>query len=247
MEEFEFCPYCGKKIMKQMEKEKIKIKVVDLTKTYLMGEQSVEAIRGISLEIKNNEFVSIMGPSGSGKSTLLHLIGGLDRPTTGKIMVDGIDLTRMNEYDLAEYRLKKIGFVFQQFHLMPTLTVKENVELPMVFIGMSKEEREKRIDEILDSIGLKHRKNHLPSELSGGEQQRVSIARAIANDPDIILADEPTGNLDTMMGKQVIEVLQDLHRRGKTIVLVTHDEDIAKHAEHTYHLKDGKILEVEGI
>ena len=199
-------------------------------------------MRGLTLEIKEGDFVAVMGPSGSGKSTAVNMIGCLDIPSKGKIYLDGEDISLMTESDLAQIRGKKIGFVFQQFNLIPTLTALENVALPMVFQGYEKEERIKRASDLLKLVGLEERMNHRPTELSGGQQQRVAIARALSNDPQILLADEPTGNLDQKTGKEIMNLLFDLHREGKTIVMVSHDAKLAEHAKRVELLIDGKIV-----
>ncbi|MEM7826836.1 MAG: ABC transporter ATP-binding protein [Candidatus Aenigmatarchaeota archaeon] len=220
------------------------IELKDVWKIYQMGEVEVHALRDVELKIKKKEFISIMGPSGSGKSTLLHMIGLLDRPTKGNVYLDGIDISKLNDSELARIRGKRIGFVFQFFNLYPTLTAKENVELPMVILERNKEERKRKALELLKIVGLEKRAEHLPSQLSGGERQRVAIARALANEPDIILADEPTGNLDTKAGLEIMEFLDRLHKDEKvTIIVVTHEPQIAKYTERTLHLKDGKIVE----
>lgn len=206
-----------------------------------MGDVKVEALRGLSLDVKKHEFVAIKGPSGSGKSTAVNMVGCLDIPSTGKILLDGEDISLMGESDLAQIRGRKIGFVFQKFNLIPTLTAMENVMLPMVFQGTTAEDRQKRAKELLTMVELGDRIDHRPSELSGGQQQRVAIARSLANDPEVILADEPTGNLDSKTGKMVMFFLKKLHKTGKTIIMVTHDDKLAKHADRIEHLIDGKI------
>ncbi|MBT4824064.1 ABC transporter ATP-binding protein [Candidatus Woesearchaeota archaeon] len=218
------------------------IKISDVWKIYHVGTVDVHALRGLTLEIKEGDFVAVMGPSGSGKSTAVNMIGCLDIPSKGKIYLDGEDISLMTESDLAQIRGKKIGFVFQQFNLIPTLTALENVALPMVFQGYEKEERIKRASDLLKLVGLEERMNHRPTELSGGQQQRVAIARALSNDPQILLADEPTGNLDQKTGKEIMNLLFDLHREGKTIVMVSHDAKLAEHAKRVELLIDGKIV-----
>lgn len=219
------------------------IKIERVWKTYEMGTQKVHALRGMDFQVKSGEFVGITGPSGSGKSTAMHMVGALDVPTKGKIFLDGKDISKMHESDLAQLRGKKIGFVFQQFNLLPILTAKENVMMPMIFLEKSEEERIKRAEYLLNLMGLGDRMDHRPTELSGGQQQRVAIARALANDPEIVLADEPTGNLDTKTGHQIIELLRKLNKEEKkTIVLVTHDAYVAKYAKRVAHLKDGVIV-----
>lgn len=217
------------------------VKLENVWKTYKMGGERINALQGATLEIKKGEFFAIQGPSGSGKSTAMHVIGALDKPDTGTVHINGKDTSRISEDGLAELRGKTIGFVFQQFNLIPTLTAIENVALPMVFQGKSETERNSVATRLLGEVGLLERKNHRPSQLSGGQQQRVAIARALANDPEIILADEPTGNLDSETGKKVLEMLKGLHKKGKTIIVVTHDDKLASEAETVAYIKDGKI------
>ncbi|HII17160.1 TPA: ABC transporter ATP-binding protein [Candidatus Woesearchaeota archaeon] len=218
------------------------IKLQDVWKTYRMGEVEVHASRGLNLEIKKGEFVSIMGPSGSGKSTCVNMIGCLDIPTKGNIYLQGKDIAHLEESDLAQIRGRTIGFVFQQFNLLPTLTAVENVALPMLFQGTPKSERSKRAEELLTMVGLQDRMYHRPTELSGGQQQRVAIARSLANDPEVILADEPTGNLDSKTAVSILEFFTSLHEEhGKTIILVTHDENVAKNADRIAYLRDGQF------
>jgi len=230
-------------------KEKTGKEIIQLRKVakyYFRGEDNtVKAVDGISLSVKKGEFVAVMGPSGSGKSTFMNLIGNLDIPTKGSIFLDGEDVSFLSESDHAELRGKKIGFIFQQFNLIPNLTVKENVMLPMDFQGAPKWKMEEIAEELLDKVNLSNRINFYPNQLSGGQQQRVAIARALANDPEVILADEPTGNLDTKTSKKVMDFLEALNKEGKTIIMVTHDPDLAKkHAEKVYWLKDGKVEKV---
>ncbi len=220
------------------------IELKNVTKTYQMDDVEVHALKGIDLKIKKQEFVAIMGPSGSGKSTLLQMIGVLDRPTSGKIYLDGVDISKLNDSKLARLRGTKIGFVFQFFNLYPTLNARENIELPMLILELDKKEREIKASKLLKRVGLENRADHLPSQLSGGERQRIAIARALANDPPLILADEQTGNLDSKTGYEIIEFFNKLQEDEKvTVVMVTHEPDIAKYAERTIHLKDGKIVE----
>jgi putative ABC transport system ATP-binding protein len=221
-------------------KEEI-IKLRDVCKDYQMGESVVRAVCGIDLSIKKGDFIAIVGPSGSGKSTMMGLVGALDLATRGEIYLDGRDIEHLGESELAQIRGKKIGFIFQTFNLLPTLTAKENVIIPMMFQNYSREEKENRATELLKELGLEKRMDHLPSRLSGGERQRVAIARALANDPEVILADEPTGNLDSKTGEQVMEILKNLNKQGKTIILVTHNPEMAKQAKKIIKLKDGKI------
>jgi putative ABC transport system ATP-binding protein len=218
------------------------IKLNDVRKVYQMEEVKVQALRGVDLEINENEFVALMGPSGSGKSTLLHMIGCLDRPSSGKIYLNGADISNLNDSQLARLRGKEIGFVFQTFNLYPTLTALENVELPMMIVERNKGERRERALELLNNVGLKDRASHLPSQLSGGERQRVAIARALANDPKLILADEPTGNLDSASGSEIMKTFVKLSESGKTVVVITHDQTIASHAERIVRIKDGEII-----
>jgi putative ABC transport system ATP-binding protein len=219
------------------------IKLENVWKVYYLGKVEVWALRGIDLEIKKGTFLSIIGPSGSGKSTLLNIIGCLDFPTRGKVFLEGEDIQKLSSDELSRIRGKKIGFIFQQFNLLSNLTAIENVALPMIFQGVSERERLKRAKELLESVGLKERIFHRPQELSGGEQQRVAIARALSNDPEIIIADEPTGNLDSKTGKQIMEVLKSLHQKQKrTILVVTHDPQIASYSEEILRIRDGKIV-----
>jgi putative ABC transport system ATP-binding protein len=218
------------------------IELKDVWKIYAMGDVEVAALRGLSLKIYRGEFVSIMGPSGSGKSTAMNMVGCLDVPTRGHVLLDGQDISKLDESDLAQIRGRKIGFIFQTFNLMPGLSALENVMLPMTFQNTPKDIREKKAKELLELVDLGKRLNHRPTELSGGQQQRVAIARSLANDPAVILADEPTGNLDQKTGKEVMEMLSTLHcDEGKTIIMVTHDTDIAKYAERSVRIKDGVI------
>jgi len=217
------------------------IKLDKVKKNFLMGDNLVEAVRGIDIDIKKGDFVAIVGPSGSGKSTIMNLIGALDLANEGKILLEGIDIEKLGESELAQIRGRKIGFVFQTFNLIPTLTALENVMLPMIFQNVEYKKRYERAIELLKNIGLEHRLNHLPNELSGGERQRVAIARALSNNPEVILADEPTGNLDSKRGKEIAEMFVKLNKDGKTIILVTHDMEIAKYTKKIYKLKDGKI------
>jgi putative ABC transport system ATP-binding protein len=219
------------------------IELQEVKKIYQMDGVQTHALRGVNLKIKKREFLAIMGPSGSGKSTLLHMIGALDIPTSGKIILDGTDISTLHESDLARLRGKKIGFVFQFFNLHPTLTAFENIELPMMIIEKEKNVRKKKVKELLKSVGLEHRAEHLPSQLSGGEHQRVAIARALANDPEIILADEPTGNLDTKTEAEIMEFLLKLQEEKQmTVAIITHEQEIARYAKKIVNLVDGKIL-----
>jgi len=212
-------------------------------KVYRLGEVDVPALRGVDLTVERGASLAIMGPSGSGKSTLLHLLGLLDLPTAGRVLWDGQDVTRLRPGELAELRGRHIGFVFQTFNLVPTLTALENVELPLVFIGVPPRARRARAAELLERMGLEGRARHKPRQMSGGEQQRVAIARALAPDPELVLADEPTGNLDSATGRDILALLGEFNRQGKTLILVTHDPDAAATTRHTLRLRDGRIQE----
>jgi len=219
------------------------IKLENIWKIYQLGKVKLTVLKGINLEIFPGNFVTIMGPSGSGKSTLMHIIGCLDTPSQGKVFLKGKDVSQLSQNQLAEIRGKEIGFVFQQFNLLPNLNSLENVTLPMVFQGLPEEKRRKRAETLLCSIGLGNRLSHRPLELSGGEQQRIAIARALANDPEIIIADEPTGNLDSTTGKQILEILVNLHKKEKkTMIIVTHDPNIASYSEEIVNIRDGQII-----
>jgi len=219
------------------------VELVDVWKEYQIGDNIVYALKGLNLKVSEGEFVAIQGPSGSGKSTAMHLIGCLDIPSKGKILLDGINISTLKESDLSQIRGRKIGFIFQKFNLINTITALENVMLPMSFQGMPENEKVKRAKVLLELVELSDRQDHLPTELSGGQQQRVAIARSLANDPDLILADEPTGNLDSKMGKIIMDFLQKLHAQGKTIVMVTHDDHLAQYAQRIEVLKDGTIVQ----
>ena len=218
------------------------ISLKDITKIYKMGEIEVRALDGIDLGIKKHEFICIMGASGSGKSTLMNIIGCLDRPTEGSYFLEGEDVADLNDFQLADIRNKKVGFVFQTFNLLPRMTAARNVELPLVYSGASDKERKKKTNEALEKVDLQDRALHKPNELSGGQRQRVAIARALVNNPNIVFADEPTGNLDSRTGLTIIALFQKLHKEGATIIMVTHEMDIALHADRIIHLKDGKIV-----
>jgi putative ABC transport system ATP-binding protein len=220
------------------------IELKNVEKEYDLESCKLQVLKSINLGIKRSEMVSIMGPSGSGKSTMLHMLGCLDRPTRGKVIIDGIDVSKLNDDDLAKIRREKIGFIFQFFYLLPSLTALRNVELPMTFLGYDSKTKEKRAKELLNMVGLEGRINHRPSQLSGGESQRVAIARSLANNPQIILADEPTGNLDSKSGKEVMDILKKLNKENKvTFIIVTHDPLIAKQTDRVIRLKDGKIID----
>lgn len=222
--------------------KKIVIELKNVFKIYRMGDVEVPALNGVSAQIRAGEFVAIMGASGSGKSTALNMVGCLDIPSKGVVELDGIDITKLTESDLAQIRGKKIGFIFQTFNLLNSISALENVELPMIFQGIPKDRRVKRAEELLKLVELDHRLDHKPTEMSGGQQQRVAIARALANDPEVLLADEPTGNLDSKTGKEIMDLIEKLNKDGKTIIMVTHDDDLGKHAERIIYLKDGKIV-----
>lgn len=225
---------------------KVIIELKNVSKIYKMGEVDVIALDNVNLSIYKGQFVCIIGPSGSGKSTMLHLIGCLDKPTKGKVLIDGKDVSKLNDNKLAEIRREKIGFVFQFFNLYPTLTALENVELPMVIKEVDRKFRRERARKLLEMVGLKGFENHLPSQLSGGQKQRVAIARALANNPSIILADEPTGNLDSNSGEEIIKILKNLQEKeNKTVIIVTHNLNYKKYAEIVIYLKDGKIFKYE--
>jgi putative ABC transport system ATP-binding protein len=220
------------------------IQVSNVHKSFLMGKEAVQALRGVSLDVARGEVVCLMGPSGSGKTTLLNIIGGLEEPSRGHVMVDGEDVVAMAEDKLSEMRLTKMGFVFQSYNLLANFTARENVEVPMALAGLSKRERRRKVEQLLESVGLADRAQHYPSELSGGQQQRVAIARALANDPPILIGDEVTGELDSETGFEVMEIIALLNReRGTTIVYVTHDPRMSKFAGRLIQLRDGRIVE----
>jgi len=226
----------------------IVIWIEDLHKVYKMGTNEVHALRGVSLAVKRGEIVAIMGPSGSGKSTLMNILGCLDQSTWGQYTLDGEDVSKMSDDALAAVRNRRVGFVFQSFNLLPRTTALDNVLLPLIYAGLNPRERRRRAKDILEAVGLEDRVHHMPNELSGGQQQRVAIARALVNEPSIILADEPTGNLDSTSGKEVMEILQRLNQeRGITVILVTHDPRIGHHAQRILHLFDGKVLREETV
>ena len=218
------------------------IDLKDVTKTYASGELSVQALRGITFSIQPGEYVAIMGPSGSGKSTLMNLLGALDRPTTGTYKLDGIDVATLNDNELAKIRLKKLGFIFQGFNLLARTSAIKNVALPLFYAGLSPRARNDAAIQRLKEVGLGDRLTHKPNELSGGQQQRVAIARALVNDPAVLLADEPTGNLDTQTSEEIMGLFQSLNAAGRTIIMVTHDEDIARHAKRIVRVRDGLVV-----
>jgi putative ABC transport system ATP-binding protein len=217
------------------------IDIENITKDYVMGEEIVRALRGVSLQIRRNEYLAVMGPSGSGKSTLMNMLGCLDTPTSGRYEFNGRNVAEMDDDELAAIRNREIGFVFQTFNLLPRATSLRNVELPLIYAGMDPESRVERATQALTDVGLGDRIQHKPNELSGGQRQRVAIARALVNNPSIILADEPTGNLDSKTGEEIMALLEDLYHRGHTIILVTHERDIAAHARRTIRLRDGVV------
>ena len=222
------------------------ISVKNLKKTYLLGGEEVHALDDVSLSIKEHEFVAIIGQSGSGKSTFMNMLGCLDRPDSGEITLDGTDILKCKEKELSVIRNKKIGFIFQQFHLLPKLSALENVELPLIYQGMQTKKRREKAVKALKAVGLEKRMNHKPNQLSGGQQQRVAIARALVGEPYLILADEPTGNLDSRSGKEIMMLLHNLHEEGNTIVLITHDNNVAMEAPRQVQISDGKIIKDSG-
>lgn len=221
------------------------LQLVNVCKSYSEGETGVTAVCGVDFTIHNGEMTAILGPSGSGKSTLLHIMGLLDRPTTGRVYVDSVETSGMSDTEQARIRGKKIGFVFQAFNLIPSLTTVENVELPLLVYGVPARQRREKATALLNRLGMGGRLSHLPNQLSGGERQRVAIARALINDPEILLADEPTGNLDSRTGAEVLRIMEELHQEGKTIIIVTHDENLVRITEKVVRLKDGKIAKIE--
>ncbi len=231
----------------QLKREGVIIRTYDLWKTYIMGDQEIHAVSGVDVEIRKGEYVAIMGPSGSGKSTLMNLIGCLDTPSKGQYYINGSLVSDMNDDELARIRNQEIGFVFQTFNLLPRATALHNVELPLIYAGIKSEDRIERAKNALRQVDLEPRMYHKPSELSGGQRQRVAVARALVNNPSLLLADEPTGNLDTATGNEIMALFERLHQQGNTIVLVTHELDIAMHAWRVIHIRDGKVERDEKI
>ena len=223
------------------------IKIREIGRRYVIGTETIEAIKSVSLDIHKGEFVALMGPSGSGKSTLMNILGCLDTPSKGEYILNGINVSQMSDNQLATVRNKEIGFVFQTFNLLPRYTALDNVALPLVYAGISKKEREDRAKEALFNVGLEKRMDHKPNELSGGQRQRVAVARALINNPSIILADEPTGNLDTKTSIEIMSLMENIHAKGNTIILVTHEEDIAQHAHRIVRMRDGLIEHDESV
>lgn len=233
--------------MENTEKD-IVVECINLRKSYILGEIRVDALRGINMKINRGEMVSIMGPSGCGKTTLLNIIGSLDNPSSGQVLLEKNDISRASEQELTEIRRRSVGFIFQFYNLLPVLTALENVELPMLIAGIPKDERVKRATELLAKVDLLQRKDHKPDELSGGERQRVAIARALSNRPTILLADEPTGDLDTESGLAILNLLKEVNKtENQTLILVTHDSNIAKQANRVFHIRDGMISSIEDI
>ncbi|MDX2154734.1 MAG: ABC transporter ATP-binding protein [Bryobacteraceae bacterium] len=231
----------------QLKRDGIVIRTFDLWKTYIMGDQEIHAVSGVDVEIKRGEYVAIMGPSGSGKSTLMNLIGCLDTPTRGEYFINGSLVSSMTDDELARIRNKEIGFVFQTFNLLPRATALHNVELPLIYAGIPANQRQEKARIALKAVDLEKRMHHKPNELSGGQRQRVAIARALVNNPSILLADEPTGNLDSATGNEIMALFERLHQQGNTIVLVTHEHDIALHAHRVVYIRDGKVAKDEKI
>ncbi len=222
------------------------LRLVGVTKHYQVGQELVEALAGVSFGVASGSFLAIMGASGSGKSTLLNILGCLDRPTQGQYWLNGVNVADMSDDALSDHRLHNLGFVFQSFHLISQLTVAENIGLPLFYQGLPNDQQQERVHKLATAVGVDNRLRHLPSELSGGQRQRVAIARALANDPPVILADEPTGNLDSATSDQIMEILQELNSQGRTILMVTHEEDVANYANSRITLRDGEITEMRG-
>jgi putative ABC transport system ATP-binding protein len=222
------------------------VQLQDVRKTYVMGTEQVRALAGVTLSFKRGSFWALMGPSGSGKSTMLNLLGCLDRPTSGQYILESHDVSKLDDDSLSDFRLRHLGFIFQSFNLIPQLTVRENIEFPLYYLGWEAARSEERAKELAELVGLGGRLNHRPMQLSGGQQQRVAVARALANDPAILLADEPTGNLDTATGDQIMHLLVKLNEQGKTVLMVTHEPDIAMFAKQRLHMRDGLVDRIEG-
>jgi putative ABC transport system ATP-binding protein len=222
------------------------VRLDQVTRHYLVGDETVRALDGVSFTIRTGSYWAIMGPSGSGKSTMLNILGCLDRPSTGAYWLNGDNVAEMDDNELSDHRLRNLGFVFQSFHLIPQLTVSENIEVPLLYLGLAQSERRRKAEALAERVGMEHRLRHLPSELSGGQRQRVAIARALANDPAVLLADEPTGNLDSATSVQIMALFRELHEQGKTVIVVTHEQDIAAYAKSCVVLKDGRVLTVKG-
>ncbi len=220
------------------------VRLDGVTRHYTVGEEIVRALDGVSFSMRRGSYWAIMGPSGSGKSTMLNILGCLDRPSSGAYWLNGENVAEMDDNALSDHRLRNLGFVFQSFHLIPQLTVSENIEVPMLYLGLSQSDRKRKAEVLAERVGMSHRLRHLPSELSGGQRQRVAVARALANDPAVLLADEPTGNLDSTTSVQIMGLFQELYEQGKTVILVTHEPDIAAYAKACIVLKDGVILSV---
>lgn len=230
---------------KALENEAV-LRLTGVSKRYQVGREFVDALAGVSFGVREGGFLAIMGASGSGKSTLLNILGCLDRPSSGSYLLNGLDVARMDDDALSDHRLRNLGFVFQSFHLISQLTVAENIAMPLFYMGFPKREQHKRVEELAEQVGVGNRLRHRPSELSGGQRQRVAIARALANNPAVILADEPTGNLDSSTSRQIMNLLADLNQRGRTILMVTHEEDIADFAQARIYLRDGQIQQIVG-
>ena len=222
------------------------VRLDNVKRYYQVGDEVVHALDGVSFSIRKGSYWAIMGPSGSGKSTMLNILGCLDRPSEGAYWLNGVNVAEMEDNQLSDHRLRNLGFIFQSFHLIPELTVRENIEVPMLYLGMPHSERASKAKELADRVGMSHRLRHLPSELSGGQRQRVAVARALANDPAVLLADEPTGNLDSATSVQIMALFQELYEQGKTVIVVTHEQDIAQYAKMTVILKDGCVASMRG-